>query len=717
MRKRKKRVVSVMAAATFLVGSIGITGLNWTASDIKADTTVEESIFMVGQNTGTNFGDLGIGGWIIKGTDNYGNDLTGGPYAPGLMEDPYKNAKENVIRLINGVTTSAENNGLYSADDNNGNATYRSGSAFIKRKVTLNDNYQFSAKFTISMPDACIDDAGVYTREPGGDGIAFVIQPDSDPTGTAGGGMGYQGIDNSLIVEMDSFFNGGYYYKGDKDGFDNWGFSNQVYIYGTGTYLDPTGGPYSHDNYQGLPANPQQRFDHIGIMTGGNQQEHLAVAYLGGNDPCEWDGTNNTYVNMNKNISGQNGYENTAANSFAKAGENNRLFTVWVQYDGETLTARVSTGDFLNADYDAPIATLSKAIPVNDMKGYLGNNKDVYVGFTSAVGSSKANHTVHSLAFSNKYYENGIPDPEYTIKYWVEKTNEPSNPANEKTVNGITYVLKETSAPVEVANGTSIKPSNITNAQKNKYAGYVYSAADTELVVKLGGDNVYNIYYKSVAATYTIEYYKEKSDGTGFEKVVADTESNLTSTIGSRVDISVGRNLANKYSSEGFKLDTTVSGTLISKTLDSKETIFKVYYINATSAPYVVEYYIKNDGDTEYKKSTDLTENKTGTIGDTVSVTPPTTITVGGKTYTFDKDNNGNILTLEIKDDGSAVFKLYFEEVKEDVTEPATTEKPTTPDAPQTRDVIGDRLKIAAIAIAVFGMTVVGVNSKRRKKN
>lgn len=714
MRKRKKKVVSVMAAVTLLVGSIGITGLNWTASDIKADTTVEESIFLVGQNTGTNFGDLGIGGWIIKGTDRSGNTLTG-PYAPGLMADPYNNAKENVIRLINGVTTGADK--LYSAEDNKGNTTYRSGSAFINRKVTLNDNYQFSAKFTISMPDACVDDAGVYTREPGGDGIAFVIQPSSDPTGTAGGGMGYQGIDNSLIVEMDSFFNGGYYFKGDASGFDNWGFSNQVIIYNDGTALEQTGvtfDPAVHGFYQGLTANSQQRFDHIGIMTGGNQQEHLAVAYLGGNDPCEWNGINNTYVNTNKNISGQDGYENTAENSFAKAGENNRLFTVWVQYDGETLTASVSTGDFLNADYDAPIATLSKAIPLNDMKGYLGNNKDVYVGFTSAVGSSKANHTVHSLAFSNKYYENGIPDPEYTIKYWVEKTNEPSNPANEKTVNGITYVLKETSAPVEVANGTSIKPNNITNEQKNKYAGYVYSTADTELVVTLGGNNVYNIYYKSTAATYTIEYYKEKSDGTGYEKVVADTESNLTSTIGSKVDISVGRDLANKYSSEGFKLDTTVSGTLISKTIDSKETIFKVYYVNATSKPYVVEYYIKNDGDTEYKKATELTENKTGTIGDTVSVTPPATITVGGKTYTFDKDNNGNILTLEIKDDGSAVFKLYFEEVKEDVTEPAT---PDVTDAPQTRDVIGDRLKIAAMAIAVFGMTVVGVNSRRRKKN
>lgn len=727
MRKRGKKVVSAMAIVTLLAGSIGITGINWTTGEAKADITTEttstEDSFMVGQNTGTNFGD---GEWEIRGIDKNGNALTGS-YAPAIMTDPYGNVigdNNKIIRLINGVSANSTGD-IYSAET--GTSTYRSGSAFIHRKVTLNDNYEFSAKFTVSMPDACVDYDPNGSREPGGDGIAFVIQPNARPEGEAGGGMGYQGITNSLIVELDSFFNGGYYYpQGADNGFENWGFSNQVLTYNGGS-AQP-GSTESHDNYKGIDANTQQRFDHIGIMTGGDQKNHLDLAYLAGNDPCEWDGSD--YTNLNENISGQNGYQNTADNSFAEEGENNRLFTVWVQYDGSTLTARVSNGDFLNADYNAPIATISKAISASDMGSYLGGNKDVYIGFTSAVGSSKANHTVHSVAFSNRYYEDGIPKPvKYTVKYYVERTNEPDS-SNIFILDSVEYVLKETSEPITVLDGTIITSDEVTAGKKNKFDGYVFNTAKASngsadgsvLKVEANEQNEFLIFYKSTAATYTIEYYKEKSDGT-FEKVEADTESNIPTNIGTKVDVSVGRDLANKYSSENFKLDTTVSGTLISKTINEKENIFKVYYIKNTSAPYVVEYYIKGNGDTEYEKAVELTENKIGTIGDTRSVTPPATITVGGKTYKFDDDNISNILTLEIKGDGSTVFKLYFEEVKEDVTEPVTTKEPATPDepaasdAPRTEDVIGDRLKITTIAIAIFGMTVVTVNSKRRKKN
>jgi hypothetical protein len=41
------------------------------------------------------------------------------------------------------------------------------------------------------------------------DGIAFVIQPNSNNVGSGGGGLGYQGIGNSLGVEFDTYLNGG----------------------------------------------------------------------------------------------------------------------------------------------------------------------------------------------------------------------------------------------------------------------------------------------------------------------------------------------------------------------------------------------------------------------------------------------------------------------------------------------------------------------------
>lgn len=53
-----------------------------------------------------------------------------------------------------------------------------------------------------------MDDAYTHCRSRGGDGIAFVIQ-EQDPRalGAGGAGLGYTGIENSLAVEFDTFYN------------------------------------------------------------------------------------------------------------------------------------------------------------------------------------------------------------------------------------------------------------------------------------------------------------------------------------------------------------------------------------------------------------------------------------------------------------------------------------------------------------------------------
>ena len=51
---------------------------------------------------------------------------------------------------------------------------------------------------------------GVYSncRSTGGDGFAFVLQVDSpDALGTPGMGLGYDGIENSIAIEFDTYFN------------------------------------------------------------------------------------------------------------------------------------------------------------------------------------------------------------------------------------------------------------------------------------------------------------------------------------------------------------------------------------------------------------------------------------------------------------------------------------------------------------------------------
>lgn len=72
------------------------------------------------------------------------------------------------------------------------------GSVFTTGRPVRPDR-SFTTHFVISQHDS--------PTFPG-DGMAFVIQPGPDDAlGEGGGGMGYAGIDHSLVVEFDIFFN------------------------------------------------------------------------------------------------------------------------------------------------------------------------------------------------------------------------------------------------------------------------------------------------------------------------------------------------------------------------------------------------------------------------------------------------------------------------------------------------------------------------------
>lgn len=84
--------------------------------------------------------------------------------------------------------------------------TSQSGTAFLQQGINLNNDVSFSAFFTfeISNPSGSVDNDG----QVGADGLAFVVQTNSNNVGTSGGGIGYQGIQNSVTVEFDTWDNG-----------------------------------------------------------------------------------------------------------------------------------------------------------------------------------------------------------------------------------------------------------------------------------------------------------------------------------------------------------------------------------------------------------------------------------------------------------------------------------------------------------------------------
>lgn len=535
-------------------------------------STDQVTYFAQGAGTGTDFS---ADNWRIQTNfreDAYPGILFAGAYSSmqaGIVKNEHSEDQELILRLINGVTAESKTYEKNQTD-------FRSGTAFMNNPVSLNRDKDFSAKFTISMPDATVNwkqtNGEEYAREPGGDGIAFVItstKPE-DINAQAGGGIGYGGdakIGNSIIVEMDSFFNGAYAeFSTSSTAYLNWGYDNQIMAksdYSAITTLtgqETTYTPLKNAGYVQLPGytkNGNMRFDHIAVMANGDTKNHLAIEYLNGSDKRPDRIQDGKYVNLegydntqNPNCFATEGTlsENVSTSAASQTGDidteaaDNKLYTVWMEYDGKTgdLKLRYAEGDFATAVRPANPAFVlnAKDSSADNYKEELAeafsgfevdDKTDVHIGFTSAIGTSKANHTVHSVAFVNEYLPNGIQTT-YTEKYYVECEDQEKTVTNDGTIIQIAdkkYELKEsyTNIPASVDAAVTVKDLSekdtyqayrrMTQEELKKLiwedgTGTQTNAAEcypeTATVDADGKTVVYQIY---ALPTYKVEYYTE----------------------------------------------------------------------------------------------------------------------------------------------------------------------------------------------------------------
>ncbi len=77
----------------------------------------------------------------------------------------------------------------------------QTGSVWFNSKQRVADGFELTFSFSITAPGSR------SPRVPGADGLAFVLQNSSVYEGGVGGGIGYQGIRNSLAVEFDTYDN------------------------------------------------------------------------------------------------------------------------------------------------------------------------------------------------------------------------------------------------------------------------------------------------------------------------------------------------------------------------------------------------------------------------------------------------------------------------------------------------------------------------------
>ena len=323
-----------------------------------------------------------------------------------------------------------------------------------------------------------------------------------------------------------------------------------------------------------------ERFDHIGIKIDGKITDHKAISYINGIDPTETVEENGqkkyknlAYFeacaggNMDENTAMINAYANpiatnkedttsTCATRFADKNVNDRLFTVWVDYDGTKIYVRYANGNFASA-VRPENPQITEPINLSDKFG----NQTVYMGFTSAVGSSKANHTIHSFDFINVYAPI-TGNAEYKVEYYLQDNNDPAN-----------YILQTADTLTEEAAPETVVSIN-DNGYKKEYQEYEFTTIDgssiSEIIVLSDGTAALKLYYnyKPAKAKYKTEYYLEQPDGSFLLKDTVTSEEVIAGTEVSSAD--------RKY--DGY-IHVTVDESKEKDTVKADgSTVLKVYY-------------------------------------------------------------------------------------------------------------------------------------------
>ncbi|MCC6413449.1 MAG: HYR domain-containing protein [Saprospiraceae bacterium] len=116
--------------------------------------------------------------------------------------------KQFMLLLI--CTVLFSSNELQSQYVVNGNAVALGGNCFRLTTANFSQSGAVWSQNKLNLEDDFTINASIYlgNNDGGADGIAFVLQPVCNGIGGFGGGIGYQGINPSLAIEFDTWYNG-----------------------------------------------------------------------------------------------------------------------------------------------------------------------------------------------------------------------------------------------------------------------------------------------------------------------------------------------------------------------------------------------------------------------------------------------------------------------------------------------------------------------------
>ena len=301
-----------------------------------------------------------------------------------------------------------------------------------------------------------------------------------------------------------------------------------------------------------------------------------------------------------------------------------------------TVTDEIPTGTTLVADSITANGSYNeenKTITWTDVKVEAGKSVELTLEVVVEGGVSEITNTA-------KIDNNEITDkPNTIVKYYYTIEHYTEN------LDGESYTKVDEDIIKDVLAGTET-----SYTAKEDYTGFTFDDDKTEnkgAKVPANNDLVIRLYY--TRNSYEVIYKYVGNVPTGASELPAKA----TYKYGAKVKV------AENATAPGYEFS---SWSIKDFTMPASNVEIEGSFTAKIDTKYTVEYYYQING--EYKDTTAIKETRTGTTGETVSVTEndKNQLTYNGKKYVFDQEYPENILSGNIAGDGSLILKLYFKQ-------------------------------------------------------
>ena len=298
-----------------------------------------------------------------------------------------------------------------------------------------------------------------------------------------------------------------------------------------------------------------------------------------------------------------------------------------------TVTDEIPTGTRIKDENTTGYNKATNTMTWSDVEVKAGKSVELTLEVVVEGGVSEITNTA-------KIDNNEITDkPNTIVKYYYTIEHYTEN------LDGESYTKVDEDIIKDVLAGTET-----SYTAKEDYTGFTFDDDKTEnkgAKVPANNDLVIRLYY--TRNSYEVIYKYVGNVPTGASELPAKA----TYKYGAKVKV------AENATAPGYEFS---SWSIKDFTMPASNVEIEGSFTAKIDTKYTVEYYYQING--EYKDTTAIKETRTGTTGETVSVTEndKNQLTYNGKKYVFDQEYPENILSGNIAGDGSLILKLYFKQ-------------------------------------------------------